>query len=63
MKVKFNIDIGVPEGIREEIVEMPNEWSDGQIYQDLVAWSEGYIKIKYEVLETTDERNSELYLR
>ncbi len=42
MKVKFYLSVGVGEG-QEEIVDLPDDFTEGEIEDDFLEWRAGYL--------------------
>ena len=50
MKVKFTLGIGYNGANREEEVELPDDWSEVQILEELLLWSDEYIDVDFDIL-------------
>lgn len=50
MKVKFTLNIGSGNN-REEEVELPDDWTEEQIHEELLLWSDDYIDVGFDILE------------
>ena len=57
MKVKFTLDIGSSVS-REEEVELPDDWTEEQIHEELLLWSDDYIDVGFDILGDDDECDS-----
>ena len=55
MLVKFSLGIGYSGANRVEEVELPDDWTEEQIHEELLMWSDYYIDIDFEILESDDE--------
>lgn len=55
MKVKFTLGIGYSGANREEEVELPDDWTEEQIHEELLLWSDDYIDVGFDILEDDDE--------
>ena len=53
MKVKFTLSIGCAN--KEEEVELPDDWTEEQIHEELLLWSEDYIDVGFEILGDNDD--------
>ena len=42
MKVKFYLSVGIGEG-QEEIVDLPNDYSDDEIEAEFLEWRAGFV--------------------
>ena len=51
MKVKFTSGIGYSGANREVEVELPDDWTEVQILEELLLWSDDYIDIDFDVLD------------
>ena len=58
MKVKFTLGIGYSGANREEEVELPDDWSEVQILEELLLWSDEYIDVDFDILGDDSECNS-----
>ena len=50
MLVKFTLSIGSSVS-REEEVELPDDWTEEQIHEELLLWSDDYIDVGFDVLD------------
>lgn len=55
MKVKFTLGIGYSGANREEEVEIPDDWTEDQIHQELLAWSDDYIDVGFDIIEEGED--------
>ena len=55
MKVKFTLGIGYSGANREEEVELPDDWSEVQILEELLLWSDEYINVDFDILGDYDD--------
>lgn len=51
MKVKFTLGIGYSGANREEEVDLPDDLTEDQIHQELLAWSDDYIDVGFDIIE------------
>ena len=58
MLVKFTLGIGYSGANREEEVELPDDWTEEQIHEELLLWSDDYIDVGFDILGDDDERVS-----
>lgn len=54
MLVKFSLGIGYSGANREEEVELPDDFTDEQIHEELLAWSDDYIDAGFDIIEQGD---------
>lgn len=54
MQVKFYMSVGISEG-QEEIVELPDDYSDDEIEEDFLEWRAGYIDSCWVKLDEGDK--------
>ena len=58
MLVKFTLGIGYSGANREEEVELPDDWTEEQIHEELLLWSDDYIDVGFDILGGGDECDS-----
>ena len=51
MPVKFTLGVGYSGANREEEVELPDDWTEEQIHEELLLWSDDYIDVGFDVLD------------
>lgn len=54
MLVKFSLGIGYSGANREEEFELPDDWTDKQIHEELLAWSDEYIDAGFIIIDGRD---------
>ena len=54
MLVKFSLGIGYSGANREEEVELPDDWTDEQIHEELLTWSDDYIDVGFDIIDGGD---------
>ena len=54
MLVKFTLSIGYSGDGREEEVELPDDWTEEQIHEELLLWSDDYIDVGFDILRDDD---------
>ena len=54
MLVKFTLSIGSSVS-REEEVELPDDWTEEQIHEELLLWSDDYIDVGFDILGDNDD--------
>ena len=54
MLVKFTLGIGYSGANREEEVELPDDWTEEQIHEELLLWSDDYIDVGFDILGDDD---------
>ena len=55
MKVKFSLSIGYAGVNRVEEVELPDDWTEEQIHEELLMWSDEYIDVGFDIIEGGDD--------
>ena len=51
MLVKFSLGIGYSGANRVEEVELPDDWTEEQINEELLMWSDDYIDVGFDIIE------------
>jgi len=54
MKVKFTLGIGFSGARQVEVVELPDDYTEDDIYAELDEWKYQYIDAGFQVLEDDD---------